>query len=55
MIEEVVGWTGFMGKLIKVEVQQLIWEGILVGGEDEMRRGNWIAWKLCGVLCGVGC
>jgi hypothetical protein len=41
-----------VGKLKEMEVN---WESISVGGEEEMTKGNRIVWKLCGVLCGVGC
>jgi hypothetical protein len=53
MIEEVIGLTGFVGKLIEMEVQQLIWESISIG-EEGMTKGNWITWKVCGLLGGVG-
>jgi hypothetical protein len=55
LIEEIVGRTGFVGKLIEMDVQRLIWESISVAGEEGMTKGNWIAWKVCGLLGGVGC
>jgi hypothetical protein len=53
MIEEVIRLTGFVGKLIEMEVQQLIWESISIG-EEGMTKGSWITWKVCGLLGGVG-
>jgi len=56
LIEEVVEMTGMVGEIVGLQAQELVWESISAGSmEDEMTsKGSWLAWKVCGLLCGVG-
>jgi hypothetical protein len=56
LIEEVVNVTGIVGDIIGVQATGLVWEIISTGiRENEgMTKGNWLAWNVCGLLCGVG-
>jgi hypothetical protein len=54
MLENVVVHTKTMGELVNMEAGKLVWESMKGGREDGMTKGNWIAWRVCGLLCGVG-
>lgn len=54
LIEEVVEQTGLIGEIVTQQAEQLAWESLSVSGEEELTKGSWIAWKICGLLCGIG-
>lgn len=56
MIEEcVAGMAGGVGEVCARQIQDLMWESLRSDeGEGEMSKGDWLAWKVCGLLCGVG-
>lgn len=55
LIEEVVSVTGIVGEIVGLQARELVWESICAtGGEEGMTKGCWLAWKVCGLLCGVG-
>ena len=55
MIEECVGGTvEGVGEVCGRQVQELVWESLRSDGEGEMSKGDWLAWKVCGLLCGIG-
>ena len=55
MMEECVSGTGGMvvGAICAKQVQKLVWES-LRSESGEMSKGDWLAWKVCGLLCGIG-
>jgi len=56
MIEEcVAGMEGGVGEVCARQIQDLMWESLRSDdAEGEMSKGDWLAWKVCGLLCGVG-
>ena len=54
MIEEcVAGTSEFKVSVICAkQVQKLAWEGLRSEG-GEMTKGDWLAWKVCSLLCGI--
>ncbi len=56
LIEEVVEMTGMVGEIVGLQAQELVWESISAGVREEATtsKGSWLAWKVCGLLCGVG-
>lgn len=56
LIEEVVEMTGMVGEIVGLQAQELVWESISCSVTEEVTtsKGNWLAWKVCGLLCGVG-
>jgi len=54
MIEEVVRCTGKLSPLIAMQAEQLIWDSLSKKREEEMTKANWLTWKVCGLLCGIG-
>ena len=56
LIEEVIEMTGMVGEIVGLQAQELVWESISAGSMEEgtTSKGSWLAWKVCGLLCGVG-
>ena len=56
LIEKVVEMTGMVGEIVGLQAQELVWECISAGVREEgtMSKGSWLAWKVCGLLCGIG-
>jgi len=54
MIEQVVCSTEKLSPLIAMQAEQLIWDSLSKKREEEMTKANWLTWKVCGLLCGIG-
>jgi hypothetical protein len=54
MLENVVVETKIVGDLVRMEAGKLVWESMKGRKDDGMTKGNWIAWRVCDLLCGVG-
>lgn len=57
LIELVINVTGIVGEIVGMQARELVWESISAGASTEnegITKGNWLAWKVCGLLCGVG-
>lgn len=55
MIEEcVAGMEGGVSDVCARQVRDLMWESFTGENGMEMSKGDWLAWKVCGLVCGVG-
>jgi hypothetical protein len=54
MIEHVIVQTGRVGELVKREAERVLWDTISGSRDEGMTKGNWIAWRTCDLICGVG-
>jgi hypothetical protein len=54
MLENIVVQTKIVGDLVRMEAGKLVWESMKGRKDDGMTKGNWIAWRVCDLLCGVG-
>jgi hypothetical protein len=53
LIVEVVELTETVGEIVAQQAERLACECLSVG-EEEMTKGSWLTWKVCGLLSGIG-
>jgi hypothetical protein len=54
MVEHVIVKTGRVGELVKREAGRVVWDTISGARDEGVTKGNWIAWRTCDLICGVG-
>jgi hypothetical protein len=54
MIEEFVAKTGKVGDLVSMQCERVVWDLFVQGREEGMTVGNWVVWRVCGLLGGIG-
>ena len=54
MIEECVTEWGLVEGVWTRQVRELVWESLSSDDSGGMSKSNWLAWRVCGLVCGIG-